>query len=177
LFPGYQLVARVVSGGIAGGVVSQIYGGNFWQGFAQGAATAGAAFLFNCMLHPDRQLENQAVQGEGDSGEMNEAGLKPRGYLLGGGPGGYAELVGRAAGATIVGYGGAATGTAIGMKIGFAIGGIFGLGAGPLGSLGGAIVFGWLGGAAGGVIGGWLGGQVGAAAGRQVDNLIINKGK
>ena len=34
-------------GGVAGGVVSEIYGGNFWQGFALGAATAAAAFLFN----------------------------------------------------------------------------------------------------------------------------------
>jgi len=48
---GYQLVARVVSGGIAGGVVSEIYGGNFWQGFAQGAKTAAIAFLFNGELH------------------------------------------------------------------------------------------------------------------------------
>jgi len=36
-----------VTGGIAGGVVSSIYGGNFWQGFAQGVATAAAGFLFN----------------------------------------------------------------------------------------------------------------------------------
>jgi len=42
-----QLVARTVSGGIAGGIVSEIYGGNFWEGFAQGGATAAAAFLFN----------------------------------------------------------------------------------------------------------------------------------
>jgi hypothetical protein len=48
---GYQLVGRVVSGEIAGGVVSQIYGGNFWQGFAQGAATAAAGFLFNETMH------------------------------------------------------------------------------------------------------------------------------
>jgi hypothetical protein len=34
-------------GGVAGGVVSEIYGGNFWQGFAQGAETAAAGFLFN----------------------------------------------------------------------------------------------------------------------------------
>lgn len=45
---GYQLVARTVMGGIAGGVVSSIYGGNFWQGFAMGAGTAASAFLFNC---------------------------------------------------------------------------------------------------------------------------------
>ena len=61
---GYQLVARTVMGGVAGGVVSEIYGGNFWEGFAQGAGTAAAAFLFNCTLHRHRQLENQAVQGE-----------------------------------------------------------------------------------------------------------------
>jgi hypothetical protein len=48
---GYQLVGRVVSGAISGGVVSQIYGGNFWQGFAQGAGTAAAAFLFNHWVH------------------------------------------------------------------------------------------------------------------------------
>lgn len=44
---GYQLVAQTVMGGVAGGVISQIYGGNFWQGFAMGAGTAAAAFLFN----------------------------------------------------------------------------------------------------------------------------------
>jgi hypothetical protein len=52
---GYQLVGRVVSGAIAGGVVSQIYAGNFWQGFAQGAATAAAGFLFNERLHMVKQ--------------------------------------------------------------------------------------------------------------------------
>jgi hypothetical protein len=40
-------------GGIAGGVVSEIYGGNFWEGFVQGAATAAAAFLFNHGLHSE----------------------------------------------------------------------------------------------------------------------------
>jgi hypothetical protein len=30
-----------------GGVISHIYGGNFWQGFGQGAASAAAGFLFN----------------------------------------------------------------------------------------------------------------------------------
>jgi RHS repeat-associated protein len=48
---GYQLVGRVVSGAIAGGTASEIYGGKFWQGFAQGAATAAAAFLFNEVAH------------------------------------------------------------------------------------------------------------------------------
>jgi hypothetical protein len=52
---GYQIVARTVMGGIAGGLVSQIYGGNFWQGFAQGAATAAAAFLFNETIHAVKQ--------------------------------------------------------------------------------------------------------------------------
>ena len=50
-----QLITRTVSGGIAGGIVSEIYGGNFWQGFAQGAGTAAAAFLFNeCMSSHDK---------------------------------------------------------------------------------------------------------------------------
>ena len=48
---GYQFVARTVAGGIAGGVVSELYGGNFWQGFGQGATTAAAGFLFNCVVH------------------------------------------------------------------------------------------------------------------------------
>jgi hypothetical protein len=48
---GYQLVGRVVSGAIAGGIVSEIYGGNFWSGFGQGAYTAAAGFLFNCVVH------------------------------------------------------------------------------------------------------------------------------
>jgi hypothetical protein len=48
---GSQLVARTVSGAVAGGTTSEIYGGNFWQGFAQGAATAAAAFLFNETMH------------------------------------------------------------------------------------------------------------------------------
>jgi len=48
---GYQIIARTVMGGIAGGVVSEIYGGNFWEGFAQGGATAATAFLFNECRH------------------------------------------------------------------------------------------------------------------------------
>ncbi len=48
---GYHLVARTVTGGIAGGVVSSIYGGNFWRGFGLGAGTAAAAFLFNDWSH------------------------------------------------------------------------------------------------------------------------------
>jgi hypothetical protein len=47
---GYQLVARTVMGGIAGGVVSEIYGGNFWEGFARAASNAAASFLFNEMI-------------------------------------------------------------------------------------------------------------------------------
>ena len=50
---GYQFIARTVTGGIAGGVVSEIYGGNFWEGFGQGAATAVAGFLFNEYIHQE----------------------------------------------------------------------------------------------------------------------------
>jgi len=47
----YQLVGQVVAGAIAGGIVSALYGGNFWQGFAQGAYTAAIGFLFNQAMH------------------------------------------------------------------------------------------------------------------------------
>jgi len=57
---GYQLVARTVMGGIVGGVVSRIYGGNFWEGFAQGAATAAAAFLFNDTMSRYKMINQSA---------------------------------------------------------------------------------------------------------------------
>lgn len=47
-------------GGVAGGVVSEIYGGNFWQGFAQGAGTAAAAFLFNCAMSRYKLINQSA---------------------------------------------------------------------------------------------------------------------
>jgi hypothetical protein len=59
---GYQLVARTVTGGVAGGVVSEIYGGNFWQGFAQGAGTAAAGFLFNEVMHEMEKYRQQQLQ-------------------------------------------------------------------------------------------------------------------
>ena len=62
---GYQLIGQTVVGGIAGGVVSDIYGGNFWRGFAQGAETAAAAFLFNYYVHwrrtPDGRVESMVI--------------------------------------------------------------------------------------------------------------------
>jgi hypothetical protein len=59
----------VVSGSIAGGIASEIYGGNFWEGFARGAATAAAEFFFNYMCHPEGLktfpwLKQKAIPGQ-----------------------------------------------------------------------------------------------------------------
>ena len=64
---GFQLVARTVMGGVAGGVASEIYGGNFWQGFALGAGTAAAGFLFNECMHDPKTfpwLKQQPIPGQ-----------------------------------------------------------------------------------------------------------------
>ncbi len=59
---GYQLVGQMVVGGLTGGVVSEIYGGNFWQGFAMGAGTAAAAFLFNREVHEWMDRVNKSME-------------------------------------------------------------------------------------------------------------------
>jgi RHS repeat-associated protein len=75
----YQLVGRVVAGGLAGGVVSEIYGGNFWQGAAQGAGTAAAAFLFNeCM---DKKSESGVPIAAGKAVEQAVQAAQQQGYV------------------------------------------------------------------------------------------------
>jgi hypothetical protein len=72
---GYQLVGRIASGAGAGGVVSGIYGGNFWEGFAQGATTAAAAFLFNQWLH-SQGGNNDSEINNGDQNKIAEQQAK-----------------------------------------------------------------------------------------------------
>ncbi|MEW5744707.1 MAG: FG-GAP-like repeat-containing protein [Nitrospirota bacterium] len=48
---GYQLAGRAVIGGVVGGITSQIYGGNFGEGFVLGGITAAAGFIFNEWYH------------------------------------------------------------------------------------------------------------------------------
>jgi hypothetical protein len=73
---GYQLVARTVVGGVAGGAVSEIYGGNFWEGFAQGAATAAVAFLFNHCLHKNGEPDLTCDEYGPDEDVTGEYGLR-----------------------------------------------------------------------------------------------------
>jgi RHS repeat-associated protein len=46
-----KLAGRAAIGGTTGGITAEIYGGNFGQGFALGAGTAAAGFLFNHGAH------------------------------------------------------------------------------------------------------------------------------
>jgi RHS repeat-associated protein len=66
---GYQLASRSFAGAVSGGIAAELSGGDFWEGFRQGAMTAAAGYLFNCVLSKMtqqrwRELENKAVQGE-----------------------------------------------------------------------------------------------------------------
>jgi RHS repeat-associated protein len=56
-----QLLARSLAGGIAGGITAEIYGGKFGEGFALGASTAAAGFLFNHYIHWVRTRDGQVV--------------------------------------------------------------------------------------------------------------------
>jgi RHS repeat-associated protein len=60
---GYQLVGRMIAGGLSGGIVAEIYGGNFWEGAARGATTAAAAFLFNESLKHGKERLDKLVNG------------------------------------------------------------------------------------------------------------------
>ncbi len=46
-----QFAGRTLSGGLTGGVVSEMYGGDFGEGFMYGAGTAAAGYLFNESIH------------------------------------------------------------------------------------------------------------------------------
>jgi len=48
---GSQLIGRSLIGGITGGITAEIAGAEFWEGFAQGAFTSAAGFLFNSYIH------------------------------------------------------------------------------------------------------------------------------
>jgi RHS repeat-associated protein len=69
---GYQFVGRVVSGAIAGGIAAELYGGNFWEGFKLGGATAAAAFLFNEMMGPHGKKGNAGGCAGGDGEDLVE---------------------------------------------------------------------------------------------------------
>jgi len=73
---GSQLIGRSLIGGIAGGITAEIAGGEFGQGFALGAGTAAAGFLFNELNHPalekyqrdqlqQQERFNKWIQGQG----------------------------------------------------------------------------------------------------------------
>ena len=104
---------------------------------------------------------------------VDPTGLQ-RGVLpgLSGGPG---DAVGSITGA-VIGVGvGRSIGAAVGLELGFVVGGALGLGAGPLGSLGGAIVLGTAGEIAGGIVGGIIGGYVGGAIGSLFDEACAGQ--
>jgi hypothetical protein len=46
-----QLASRALIGGAIGGASAELYGGDFAQGFGEGAMTAASALLFNEMIH------------------------------------------------------------------------------------------------------------------------------
>jgi hypothetical protein len=48
---GAQLIGRSIVGGISGGIAATMYGGDFGEGFKQGAVTAGFATIFNDFNH------------------------------------------------------------------------------------------------------------------------------
>ena len=50
-----QLAARAAVGGLTGGIAAELYGGNFAEGFGQGAGTAIMGYLFN-------QAQNEAMR-------------------------------------------------------------------------------------------------------------------
>jgi RHS repeat-associated protein len=57
---GYQLAGRTAVGGISGGLAAEMYGGDFGQGFAQGAKTAATGFMSNCA---SEKIANWARKG------------------------------------------------------------------------------------------------------------------
>jgi len=68
---GSQLIGRSLIGGITGGITAEIAGAEFWEGFAQGAFTSAAGFLFNYMLHKPPEgaktfpwLKQKAIPGQ-----------------------------------------------------------------------------------------------------------------
>ncbi len=52
-----QFVGRSIIGGVTGGIAAEIYGGNFSDGFAQGAMTSAIGFTCNHMLHSQKYLK------------------------------------------------------------------------------------------------------------------------
>jgi hypothetical protein len=72
---GYQLVGRVVSGAVACGISAELYGGKFWEGFANGAATAASEFLFNFILHEGFIEFNQFPWLKGPSAPLQTGAL------------------------------------------------------------------------------------------------------
>ncbi len=47
-----QFAGRTLSGGLTGGLVAEMYGGDFGEGFLYGAGTAAAGYLFNDLMGP-----------------------------------------------------------------------------------------------------------------------------
>jgi len=50
---GYQLAGRAVIGGVTGGMTSELYGGDFGQGFVLGGSTAAIGTMANGWLHEE----------------------------------------------------------------------------------------------------------------------------
>ncbi len=48
---GSRLIGHSIIGGITGGIAAELYGGDFWKGFGQGAWTATYGLLFNHMAN------------------------------------------------------------------------------------------------------------------------------
>jgi RHS repeat-associated protein len=79
-----QLAGRTSIGAVTGGVVGEIYGGNFWTGFKYGAFTSAAGFLFNQVLHELGRLDynGKTVRNPHVRDELAKlrAGLNSEGY-------------------------------------------------------------------------------------------------
>jgi RHS repeat-associated protein len=76
-----QLIGRSLIGGISGGITATIYGGDFGEGFKQGAVTAGFAFMFNDGFHTSNKptYDNEGVTY---SYSMDVVGLEAPNPLL-----------------------------------------------------------------------------------------------
>jgi len=59
-----ELAGRSLSGGVTCGIAAEIYGGDFGHGFAVGAATGAAGFLFNKVFHYGTTLYRVGPNGQ-----------------------------------------------------------------------------------------------------------------
>jgi RHS repeat-associated protein len=78
-----QLAGRALIGGVIGGVSAELYGGNFAQGFGEGAMTATSALLFNEMIHGQGKWVKHGPNWYDVHYDYSDADLKYLRYLAG----------------------------------------------------------------------------------------------